>query len=213
MKHSKAIAFVLVLAAASQVRAADTGKGKWTQQALAGKPLYAKLHTSKGDITVKLFSADAPQTVANFVGLATGEKEWTDPSTGNKSTKPLYNGTLFHRVIPNFMVQGGDPTGTGRGSPGYQFADEFQSGRKFEKPGILAMANAGPGTNGSQFFITVAATPWLNNHHTIFGEVVSGYDVVEKIVSAQRNAEDKPLQDVVLKSVDVTATLPSAAKG
>ena len=213
MTHGKAMAFGLALAVAGQVAAADGAKGKWTQQALAGKPLYATLHTSKGDITVKLFSSDAPQTVANFVGLATGEKEWTDPRSGKKSTKSLYAGTLFHRVIPNFMVQAGDPTGTGMGSPGYQFADEFQSGRQFTKPGILAMANAGPGTNGSQFFITVAATPWLNNHHTIFGEVVSGYDVVEKIVSVERNPQDKPLQDVVLKSVDITATPPAAAKG
>jgi peptidyl-prolyl cis-trans isomerase A (cyclophilin A) len=199
---------VLAMLSAGAVRA--EGDGKWTAQAKAGKPLFAVLHTSLGDVTVKLFSAEAPVTVVNFVGLATGEKEWVDPKTGEKSKKPLYSGTLFHRVIPNFMVQGGDPTGTGRGTPGYRFEDEFKSGRKFDKPGILAMANAGPGTNGSQFFITVAATPWLNNRHTIFGEVVSGYDVVEKIVKVPRNPEDRPLQDVVLKSVEVTDKGPSA---
>jgi peptidyl-prolyl cis-trans isomerase A (cyclophilin A) len=199
---------LLVAALFSTGIARAEGEGKWMTLAKDGKPLYAVLHTSMGDVTVKLFSADAPVTVANFVGLATGEKEWVDPKSGEKSKKPLYSGTIFHRVIPHFMVQGGDPTGTGRGAPGYRFEDEFKSGRKFDKTGILAMANAGPGTNGSQFFITVAATPWLNNHHTIFGEVISGYDVVEKIVNVPRNPEDKPLQDVVLKSVDVTDKAP-----
>jgi peptidyl-prolyl cis-trans isomerase A (cyclophilin A) len=143
--------------------------------------LYAVFKTSAGDITCRLFEKDAPETVANFVGLATGSKEWTDPRTGKTTHAKLYDGTVFHRVIPNFMIQGGDPLGTGTGDPGYRFKDEFQSGRKFDKPGLLAMANAGPNTNGSQFFITEVATPHLNNRHTIFGEVVKGFDLVPKI--------------------------------
>jgi peptidyl-prolyl cis-trans isomerase A (cyclophilin A) len=146
--------------------------------------LYAIFKTSAGDITCRLFEKDAPETVANFVGLATGSKEWTDPRTGKKAHEKLYDGTVFHRVIPNFMIQGGDPLGTGTGDPGYRFKDEFQSGRKFDKPGLLAMANAGPNTNGSQFFITEVATPHLNNRHTIFGEVVKGFDLVPKIARA-----------------------------
>jgi peptidyl-prolyl cis-trans isomerase A (cyclophilin A) len=152
--------------------------------------LYAVFKTSRGVITVKLFEKDAPKTVENFVGLATGKKEWIDPRTGQKSKAPLYDGTSFHRVIPDFMVQGGDPLGTGTGGPGYKFEDEFQSGRKFEKPGLLAMANAGPNTNGSQFFITEVATPHLNGRHTIFGEVVKGGELVPKITRAG-NAQTK----------------------
>jgi len=143
--------------------------------------LFAKFQTSAGDITCRLLEKEAPETVANFVGLATGSKEWTDPRTGSKSKKPLYDGTVFHRVIPNFMIQGGDPLGTGTGDPGYRFKDEFQSGRTFDKPGLLAMANAGPNTNGSQFFITEVPTPHLNNRHTIFGECISGFELVPKI--------------------------------
>jgi len=146
--------------------------------------LYAIFKTSQGDITVRLLEKDAPETVANFVGLATGAKEWTDPRTGKKSRDKLYDGTVFHRVIPNFMIQGGDPLGTGTGDPGYRFKDEFQSGRKFDKPGLLAMANAGPNTNGSQFFITEVPTPHLNSRHTIFGEVVKGFELVPKIARA-----------------------------
>ncbi|HEY6147120.1 MAG TPA: peptidylprolyl isomerase, partial [Thermoanaerobaculia bacterium] len=139
--------------------------------------LYAIFQTSAGNIVVRLFEKDAPETVANFVGLATGSKEWTDPRGGQKTHAKLYDGTVFHRVIPNFMIQGGDPLGTGTGDPGYKFKDEFQSGRKFDKPGLLAMANAGPNTNGSQFFITEVATPHLNSRHTIFGEVVKGFEL------------------------------------
>jgi peptidyl-prolyl cis-trans isomerase A (cyclophilin A) len=146
--------------------------------------LYAIFQTSAGNITVRLFEKDAPETVANFVGLATGAKEWTDPRTRKKSHAKLYDGTKFHRVIPNFMIQGGDPLGTGTGDPGYRFGDEFQSGRRFDKPGLLAMANAGPNTNGSQFFITEVPTPHLNNRHTIFGEVVKGFELVPKIARA-----------------------------
>ena len=143
--------------------------------------LYAVFQTSRGNIVVKLFEKDAPKTVANFVGLATGKQEWVDPRTGKKSNARLYDGTAFHRVIPQFMIQGGDPLGTGTGGPGYKFEDEFQSGRKFDRPGLLAMANAGPNTNGSQFFITEVPTPHLNNRHTIFGEVVKGQELVPQI--------------------------------
>jgi len=152
--------------------------------------LYAIFHTSRGNIVVKLFEKDAPKTVANFVGLAEGKQEWIDPRNGQKSKIRLYDGTSFHRVIPQFMIQGGDPLGTGTGGPGYRFEDEFQSGRKFDKPGLLAMANAGPNTNGSQFFITEVATPHLNNRHTIFGEVVKGLDLVPQIARAG-NAQTK----------------------
>jgi peptidyl-prolyl cis-trans isomerase A (cyclophilin A) len=176
--------------------------------AMEGKDLYATLETSKGTIVVKLFSKDAPKTVANFVGLATGEKEWKDPATLQMTKRPLYDGTIFHRVIPNFMIQGGDPLGQGVGGPGYTFEDEFKSGRVFDKPGILAMANRGPATNGSQFFITVAPTPWLNNHHTIFGEVVKNYDVVDKITKVQRDPRDRPLEPITLKKVTISDKQP-----
>jgi len=152
--------------------------------------LYAVFQTSRGTIVAKLFEKEAPKTVANFVGLAKGSQDWIDPRTGQKSKAKLYDGTAFHRVIPQFMIQGGDPLGTGTGGPGYKFEDEFQSGRKFDKPGLLAMANAGPNTNGSQFFITEVATPHLNNRHTIFGEVVKGGDFVPQIARAG-NAQTK----------------------
>jgi len=174
--------------------------------------LYAIFHTSRGDITVKLFEKDAPKTVQNFVGLATGQADWIDPRTGQKSKAHLYDGTMFHRVIPQFMIQGGDPLGTGTGGPGYKFEDEFQSGKKFDKPGLLAMANAGPNTNGSQFFITEVPTPHLNNRHTIFGEVISGYEVVTKIAAVPRDARDKPNKDVVLKQVVISDKAPKGAK-
>jgi peptidyl-prolyl cis-trans isomerase A (cyclophilin A) len=186
---------------------------KFMKDAEKGQDLYATIQTNQGDIVVHLFSKDAPKTVENFVGLATGEKEWTNPSTGKvEKGKPLYNGTVFHRVIPGFMIQGGDPLGQGFGGPGYKFEDEFQSGRTFEKPGVLAMANSGPNSNGSQFFITVAPTPHLNNHHTIFGETVSGYDVVEKISKVQTGPGNKPVQPVVIKSIVISKEKP-AAKG
>jgi peptidyl-prolyl cis-trans isomerase A (cyclophilin A) len=175
----------------------------------AGKELFATFDTTEGTIVCKLYTTDAPKTVANFVGLATGEKEWTHPGTNEKKKDvPLYDGTLFHRCIPNFMVQGGDPLGKGTGGPGYQFEDEFKSGRKFDKQGILAMANAGPGTNGSQFFITVVPTPWLNNRHTIFGEVVKGYDVVEKVANViPKGSGDRPKQDVVIRKLTISTSI------
>lgn len=165
---------------------------------------YAHFDTTEGKIIVRLFEKDAPITVANFVELAEGTREWTDPRDRQKKKAPLYNGTIFHRVIPNFMIQGGDPTGTGMGGPGYKFGDETKgSPHKFDKAGKLAMANAGPGTNGSQFFITVAPTEWLTGNHTIFGEVVEGQDVVDKITKVSRNRQDKPDKDVVLNSVTI----------
>ena len=164
---------------------------------------YAVFHTSEGDFACRLFEKEAPKTVQNFVELAHGTREWKHPSKG-KVKEPLYNGTIFHRVIPNFMIQGGDPMGTGYGGPGYQFADETAgSPHRFDKSGKLAMANAGPNTNGSQFFVTVAATTWLTGKHTIFGEVVEGQDVLDKIVNVPRNKQDKPNKDVVVKSVEI----------
>ena len=175
---------------------------------MAGKPLWATIQTTAGDITVELFSKDAPKTVANFVGLASGEKPWTDVRTGNVQEKPLYDGTIFHRVIPGFMIQGGDPLGNGTGDPGYRFEDELQGDRAFDHPGILAMANSGPNTNGSQFFITVAPTPHLTKRHTIFGEVRSGMDVVQRIATAQRDARDRPLQTMRINRIAVTDQRP-----
>ena len=163
---------------------------------------YAIFNTTEGKITVRLFPEVAPITVANFIELAEGKREWTHPVSKKKSKEKLYDGTIFHRVIPNFMIQGGDPAGTGFGGPGYQFEDETKgSPHKFDKQGKLAMANAGPNTNGSQFFITVAPTAWLTGNHTIFGEVVEGQDVVDKITSLPRNRQDKPNKDIVVRSV------------
>jgi peptidyl-prolyl cis-trans isomerase A (cyclophilin A) len=167
-------------------------------------PLYATMKTSMGDIVLVLFEDKAPKTVANFVGLATGTKEWTDPKTGQPVKRPFYNGTTFHRVIPGFMIQGGDPLGNGRGGPGYRFEDEFHPELKHSKPGILSMANAGPNTNGSQFFITVVPTPPLDGKHAVFGEVVKGQEVVSAIVTTPRGANDKPVKDVVLKEVVIS---------
>ena len=162
---------------------------------------YAKLNTNMGTIEVKLFPDHAPKTVANFVELAEGTREWTDPRTGTKGARKLYDGTVFHRVISGFMIQGGDPLGRGTGGPGYQFGDEIHPELAFTKPYLLAMANAGPGTNGSQFFVTVAATQWLTGKHTIFGEVTSGTDVVDKIAAVETGPQDRPVKDIVLESV------------
>ncbi|MGB8260818.1 MAG: peptidylprolyl isomerase [Terracidiphilus sp.] len=163
---------------------------------------YAHFNTTEGKIVVRLFEEDAPITVKNFIELAEGQKEWVHPSTRAKSKNKLYDGTIFHRVIPNFMIQGGDPAGTGMGGPGYRFEDETKGSRhKFSKPGLLAMANSGPNTNGCQFFITVAATEWLTGNHTIFGEVVEGQENVVKISKVARNSQDKPHTPVVLESV------------
>ncbi|WP_327235579.1 peptidylprolyl isomerase [Streptomyces sp. NBC_01317] len=166
--------------------------------------LYATLRTSQGDIEIRLLPYHAPKTVKNFVELAEGGREWTHPATGKKSHDRLYDGTVFHRVMSGFMIQGGDPLGNGTGGPGYEFADEFHPELAFDKPYLLAMANAGPGTNGSQFFITVSPTTWLNRKHTIFGEVSgeAGKKVVDAIVGTQTNPRtNRPLQDVVIESV------------
>jgi peptidyl-prolyl cis-trans isomerase A (cyclophilin A) len=161
--------------------------------------------TNHGTFTVSLMPEHAPKTVENFVGLAVGEKEWTHPTDGGTISEPLYPGTIFHRVIDGFMVQGGDPLGTGRGGPGYTFEDECPpDGPTFNQVGRLAMANAGPGTNGSQFFVTVGEAPWLNGRHTIFGQVVDGYDVVEEISKVATGANDRPVDDVVLERIDIT---------
>jgi peptidyl-prolyl cis-trans isomerase A (cyclophilin A) len=165
---------------------------------------YATLNTSEGTIVCRLFEKEAPKTVANFIELSEGKRQWTHPVNRNKSNARLYDGTIFHRVIPNFMIQGGDPAGTGMGGPGYQFEDETKgSPHKFDKPGKLAMANAGPNTNGSQFFITVAPTQWLTGNHTIFGEVVEGQEIADKIANLPRSKQDKPVKDVVLTSVAI----------
>ena len=165
--------------------------------------VYAEFVTSEGNFTVRLFDAEAPNTVANFVGLAEGTKEWTDPRTGRKVKQPYYNGIIFHRVIDGFMIQGGDPLGKGIGGPGYEFDDEFHPNLKHSKEGMLSMANRGPHTNGGQFFITLAPTPHLNNRHSVFGEVESGMDVVRKIGSTKTGASDRPLKDVVIQTIKI----------
>lgn len=165
--------------------------------------VYAVMETSQGKITLELFEKEAPKTVANFIELAEGTKEWTDPKTRQKVKRPLYDGVIFHRVIPGFMIQGGDPLGNGTGGPGYQFEDEFSANLKFDRPGRLAMANAGRNTNGSQFFITEGATDWLNNRHTIFGQVIEGQEVVKKIVALPRDERDRPKNEVVIKKVQI----------
>lgn len=164
---------------------------------------YAILETSQGQIVCRLFEKEAPQTVANFVGLAEGSKEFTDPRSGKKTKRPFYDGLTFHRVIPDFMIQGGCPLGDGTGGPGFRFADEFQASLRHDRAGKLSMANSGPNTNGSQFFITVAPTPWLDNRHTIFGEVVEGDDVAVGISQVPRGAGDRPHTPVVIEHVRI----------
>jgi peptidyl-prolyl cis-trans isomerase A (cyclophilin A) len=166
--------------------------------------LYATFDTSEGAVVCRLFEKEAPKTIKNFTDLAEGKREWTHPTTHQKTSDRLYDGGVFHRVIPDFMIQGGDPMGTGHGGPGYQFEDETKgSPHKFDQPGKLAMANSGPNTNGSQFFITLAATTWLTGKHTIFGEVVEGQDIVVKISKVPRNRQDRPAKDVTVKAVKI----------
>ena len=166
---------------------------------------HATLHTTKGDIVIELFPNHAPKTVANFVELASGAREWVDPRTGEKTTANLYDGTIFHRVIKDFMIQGGDPLGKGTGGPGYKFADEFHPELSFDRPYLLAMANAGPGTNGSQFFITVVPTTWLNRKHSIFGEVKdeASQKVVDAIATCKTGAQDRPIEAIKINSVSL----------
>jgi peptidyl-prolyl cis-trans isomerase A (cyclophilin A) len=167
--------------------------------------LNAHFTTSEGRFTVRLFDEDAPRTVANFVELAEGTKEWTDPRTGQKAKRPLYDGLIFHRVIGGFMIQGGDPLGTGTGGPGYKFGDEFSPKLRHDKAGILSMANSGPNTNGSQFFITLAPTPWLDNKHSVFGEVVEGMDVVKNIAETPTSKPgDRPLKPITVQTIKVS---------
>jgi peptidyl-prolyl cis-trans isomerase A (cyclophilin A) len=170
--------------------------------------MHVTLSTNRGDITLNLFPNHAPKTVRNFVELAEGAREWTDPNTGQKTTAKLYDGTVFHRVIAGFMIQGGDPLGSGRGGPGYKFADEFHPELVFDRPYLLAMANAGPNTNGSQFFITVGPQPHLNRRHTIFGEVAdeSSRAVVDAIATTPTDRADRPADPVVIDSVTVNRT-------
>jgi peptidyl-prolyl cis-trans isomerase A (cyclophilin A) len=167
--------------------------------------LYATLNTSAGSITIKLFPDHAPKTVKNFVELAEGTREWTDPRTGKTEAKPLYNGTIFHRVIAGFMIQGGDPLGTGTGGPGYTFADEFHPELSFDRPYLLAMANAGPATNGSQFFVTVSPTAWLTRKHTIFGEVADddSRKIIDSVAATRTGPMDRPVEDIRIESVTI----------
>jgi peptidyl-prolyl cis-trans isomerase A (cyclophilin A) len=165
---------------------------------------FAHFTTSEGMFTARLFETETPNTVANFVGLAEGTKEWTDPRTRQREKKPLYNGTVFHRVIDAFMIQGGDPLGNGTGGPGYKFADEFHPKLRHDKAGILSMANAGANTNGSQFFITLVPTPWLDNKHSVFGEVIEGMDVVQKIGSTPTSKPgDRPIKPVMIETITI----------
>jgi peptidyl-prolyl cis-trans isomerase A (cyclophilin A) len=174
--------------------------------------LYAVIYTTMGNIVCRLFEKEAPNAVANFRGLATGSKPWKDPQTGKMKHTSLYSGTSFHRVIPDFMIQGGDPAGDGTGSPGYEFADEINPDRKFDHPGILAMANHGPNTNGSQFFITVAPAEHLNGGYTVFGEVASGQEVADAISKVERDSNDRPLTPVTIKAIAIRTVAATAAK-
>jgi peptidyl-prolyl cis-trans isomerase A (cyclophilin A) len=187
--------------AAAEPKAAETVKPKPAAKPKEKKEMIATIETNLGTVKIKLLPEKAPVTVANFTELAKGTKEWTDPKTGEKIKKKFYDGLIFHRVIPEFMIQGGCPIGRGTGGPGYRFQDEIDPGLKFDRPGILAMANSGPNTNGSQFFITEVPTPWLNGNHTIFGYVEEGMDIVKKIARQETGFSDKPINDVVIKRI------------
>ena len=191
-------AILLLLALITGISFAMGGKPKMP------KKIYATFETSLGNFTCMLYPESAPKTVANFVDLAKGEKKWTHPTTGEKTNEPLYKDIVFHRVIPDFMVQTGDPIGNGTGGPGYKFEDEIDDVLTFSNPGTLAMANSGPSTNGSQFFITVAATPWLHGKHTIFGRVIEGQEIVDAISKVKRDQRDRPLEPVILKKIEIS---------
>ncbi len=186
--------------AVAPTKAAKTKNAKTDKKE---KEMIAIFETNRGTFKVKLFADKAPKTVENFVGLAEGTKEWSDPKTGKKTKSNFYDGLKFHRCIPNFMIQGGDPLGTGTGGPGYRFEDEFNSALNHSKPGMLSMANAGPNTNGSQFFVTVAATPWLDGKHTVFGEVIEGMEVVNSISTTKTGSMDRPVEDVVINHLKI----------
>ena len=202
MKKWNGLFFALLLCVQSMafVQAASKHKKESSKMKLSAG-VYATFETSMGNVICRLFEKETPVTVANFIGLAEGTKEWSDPKTGAPMKKKFYDGLKFHRVIPEFMVQGGCPLGKGTGGPGYRFDDEIVPSLKFDKPGKLAMANAGPGTNGSQFFITEAATPWLNGHHTIFGEVIEGQEIVHAIANVPRGPSDVPDTDIIVNKV------------
>lgn len=213
-----ALALPLLAARAAHADEDDPAKGSFTLEEAtkglsgpASAPLVAKIDTTLGTLTCQLFDKQAPITVANFVGLARGVRPWKDPKTGQWVKKPFYDGLIFHRVIPGFMIQGGDPLGVGMGNPGYRFQDEFSPDLKFDKPGLLAMANAGPGTNGSQFFITEGTPAHLNGRHTIFGEC-EPLSLVTKIANVERGARDKPVKDVVMKKVTISRGKGSKGK-
>lgn len=192
-------AILLLLALIAGISFAMGGRPKMS------KKIYATFETSLGNFTCLLYPDSAPKTVANFVGLAKGEKKWTHPATGEKMKEPLYKNITFHRVIPDFMIQTGDPIGNGTGGPGYNFEDEIDQVLTFSNPGTLAMANPGrPDSNGSQFFITVAPTPWLHGKHTIFGRVVEGQEVVDAISKVKRDQRDRPLEPVILKQIEIS---------
>lgn len=210
------LCFAQTASSSGQAHSPDAGTVPNKQSTATAPQVTATFQTSMGDIHCTLFPDKAPVTVANFIGLATGKKQWTDPKTGKvEKGVPLYNGTTFHRVIPNFMIQGGDPMGTGSGGPGYDFKDEFSDDLKFDVPGRLAMANSGPNTNGSQFFITEVPTPHLNNHHTIFGQC-DDLELINKIARVPTDGRnDKPTTPVVIKHVVIVDTrhpAPSAHK-
>ena len=203
------ILMCLSLAAGAQSKpksASAGGSAKTAQKAAPAKTApTAVFHTTAGDLTCELFPSNAPKTVKNFIGLANGTKEWTNPQNGQKTTRPLYDGTIFHRVIPNFMIQGGDPLGQGIGGPGYKFEDEFDSSLTFDRPGRLAMANSGPNTNGSQFFITEVPTPHLNGRHTIFGQCDdASVELVKKIARMPAGQGDRPVDPVKIKHIQIT---------
>ena len=195
----QAFAFSLLLFAAFGAPVVAVQKG----DTAVATGTYAVFTTSEGTFTVRLFDQEAPKTVENFVGLATGTKEWTDPRSNKKVKQPYYDGIVFHRVIDGFMIQGGDPLGQGIGGPGYTFADEFHPKLRHSKAGILSMANRGPNTNGGQFFITLGPTPHLDDRHSVFGEVVEGMDVIKKIGSTKTDGRDRPVKDVVIQSVKI----------
>ena len=169
-------------------------------------PVFADFETSEGNFTIRLFDQEAPKTVENFIGLAEGTREWTDPRSNRKVKQPYYDGVIFHRVIDGFMIQGGDPLGQGIGGPGYNFADEFHPTLRHSKAGILSMANRGPNTNGGQFFITLAPTPHLDDRHSVFGEVTEGLDVVRRIGQVKTGDRDRPVKDVVIEHVKIRRT-------
>jgi len=207
------------LAAGAQSKPKSTAPGGSStkaapQAAPAKKPPTAIFHTTAGDLTCELFPSNAPKTVKNFIGLATGTKEWTDPKTGEKTKRPLFDGTIFHRVIPNFMIQGGDPLGQGTGGPGYSFEDEFDSSLTFDRPGRLAMANSGPNTNGSQFFITEVPTPHLNGRHTIFGQCDdASVELVKKIARVPTGRADRPVDPIKITHIQITGAGTPAKPG